>query len=617
MGGIVGCWNVNGLPVDQALLRHFAHSLSHRGPTEQAIRIDAEHALGLGNTHLAIGDLAATGSQPMKSADDMLWITFDGEIYNFAALRQELQAFGHLFTAQSDAEVVLAAYRQWGAACQHKLNGVWAFAIWDRRAEQLFLSRDRFGVKSLYYFFDGTHFAFASELKAFLRLTWFDREPNWALLTTSLSNRHYLHGIPQTYFARVQRLLAGHALLLEKRAAPRLWRWWHTLAHLPTIPQSFAEQAAMLRDLLADACQLQGHADQPLAVSLSSGLDSSAILATLCKQGQKPTAAYIAQFRDPFYDESKLAAQLTDRLAVKAVHAPISFTVALDEVDRILFHAEDVRTLHLGNWRLFQAMHRDGIPLALTGDGSDELFTGVAWHEFAAVAGVLPPRFYGEGSGAKTSWWQRLWQGSGARHHYARMAAAFQPSAAYANPLVGSELLTGVGEAIDYSCFGDDLAQLLKEDFLKKQPYYDFHSGSLPWVLHLKDMLSRAHGVELRFPFLDWRLVTFAFALPTVSLVDKQFIKRVVREAVREMVPDPIRLKQSKIAFVNSERSAFWQMKPLILAAINERAFLDCPLWHGRYLRQCIEKAYQQGDAPQAEFFWKCVKTSRLLHTLA
>lgn len=616
MGGIVGCWHVHGLPVDQAVLRQFA-PLSHHEPTEQARGIDAAHAFGLSNTPLASGELAAMGPQPMRSADGLLWITFSGELYNAAALRQELQAFGHIFTSARDPEVILAAYRQWGTACQQKLNGVWAFAIWDQAAEQLFLSRDRFGVKFLYYFFDGTHFAFASELKAFLQLAWFNKAPNWALLTTSLSNSHYLYGIPQTYFAHVERLLAGHALLIEKHGAPRLWRWWHTLAHLPAIPPTFAEQAAMLRELLAAACQQQGAAAQPLAVSLSSGLDSSAILATLCKQGQKPTAAYIAQFRDPFHDESKLASQLTERLAVKAVHAPISFTVALDEVDRILFHAEDVRTLHLGNWRLFQAMHRDGISIALTGDGSDELFTGVAWHEYAAVADALAPHVYGEKIGAKARWWQRLLPSSGARHRYAQMAAAFQPSAAFAETIVGAELLTGGGQAIDYGCFGADLAQLPAADFLKKQPYYDFHSGSLPWVLHLKAMLARAHGVELRFPFLDWRLVTFAFALPTASLVDKQFTKRVVREAVRGLVPDPIRLQQNKISFVNSERSAFWQMKPLILAAISERAFLDCPLWHGRYLRQCIEKAYRQGDAPQAEFFWKCVKTSRLLHKLA
>ena len=168
MCGIVGFWNLDRAPVDQTMLDRFTDTLAHRGPDGRGTFIDSQVSLGLGHRRLAILDISEAAKQPMSYAQERYWITYNGEIYNFLEIRKELIAYGYTFRSESDTEVILAAYDRWGEDCQFRFNGMWAFAIWDSHERKLFISRDRFGVKPLHYYYDGKHFAFASEMKAFL-----------------------------------------------------------------------------------------------------------------------------------------------------------------------------------------------------------------------------------------------------------------------------------------------------------------------------------------------------------------------------------------------------------------------------------------------------------------
>jgi asparagine synthase (glutamine-hydrolysing) len=179
MCGITGLWKWNNGPITEDEITSFTYSLRHRGPDGQGIYIDpADCSLALGHRRLAILDLSPTGRQPMSYANERYWLIYNGEVYNFVELRRELEALGCQFVSQSDSEIILAAYHQWGPACQQKFNGMWAFAIWDRQERRLFLSRDRFGIKPLYYLIQGSLFAFASEYKAFLALPEFAPQLN-------------------------------------------------------------------------------------------------------------------------------------------------------------------------------------------------------------------------------------------------------------------------------------------------------------------------------------------------------------------------------------------------------------------------------------------------------
>ena len=213
MCGIVGIWNRQGLPIDVYELDRFTDSLAHRGPDGRGTYIDKKACFGIGHRRLAILDLTNSGHQPMAYGDKRYWITYNGEIYNFIELRTELELLGHHFHSESDTEVILAAYVQWGKACQFKFNGMWSFAIWDSHERQLFLSRDRFGIKPLFYLYDDKHFIFASELKAFMSLS-SKLQPQFDLGIIALYAN--IESARKTLLKGVMNLNGGHQLILRQ-----------------------------------------------------------------------------------------------------------------------------------------------------------------------------------------------------------------------------------------------------------------------------------------------------------------------------------------------------------------------------------------------------------------
>lgn len=194
MCGITGFWNLDGRPVFREELIRFTNQIAHRGPDGWDVYVDDSAAVGFGHRRLAIIDITDSGRQPMSFADGRYWIVFNGEIYNFVELRKELEGYGYQFKTDSDTEVVLASFDKWGEDCRFKFNGTWAFSIWESRERKLFLSRDRFGVKPLIYYFDGKRFAFASEMKAFLALDGFLAEYNPTILANSLEDPALVEG---------------------------------------------------------------------------------------------------------------------------------------------------------------------------------------------------------------------------------------------------------------------------------------------------------------------------------------------------------------------------------------------------------------------------------------
>jgi asparagine synthase (glutamine-hydrolysing) len=279
MCGISGIYNLNNSKVSLETLKRFTDSMFHRGPDGSGYELFDNETLGLGQRRLSILDLSEAGKQPMAYADGRYWITYNGEIFNFIEVREELQLLGHSFKSETDTEVILAAYAQWGKDCLDKLNGMWAFAIWDEQEKTLFLARDRFGIKPLYYSFSDQFFAFASETIAFKYLDGFNRKINEDRLKEIVENSLAHQGLGLTIYDNIYQILPGHTLLIQKnKPVPKQKRWYDIRDKIKKgNTNSYEDNVKSFYNLFENACKIRMRSDVPLASALSGGLDSSSV----------------------------------------------------------------------------------------------------------------------------------------------------------------------------------------------------------------------------------------------------------------------------------------------------------------------------------------------------
>jgi asparagine synthase (glutamine-hydrolysing) len=263
--------------VDRMLAEACVRRMAHRGPDGEGLWHTAE--VTLGHRRLSILDLTAQAAQPMSYANGRYHITYNGEIYNFLEMRGELENSGHCFSSDSDTEVILAAFMEWGEACQLRFNGMWAFAIWDNQEKSLFLSRDRFGKKPLFYaWLPEAKFTFASEMKAIFPLL--DEVRANTSLVRDTSRIFLYESTDECVIEGIKRFPAGHSGWLRNNRL-EIKRWWCTLDHLLEAPEKYEDQVEQFRELFLDACRLRMRSDVPLGTALSGGLDSSATISAM------------------------------------------------------------------------------------------------------------------------------------------------------------------------------------------------------------------------------------------------------------------------------------------------------------------------------------------------
>jgi asparagine synthase (glutamine-hydrolysing) len=623
MCGIVGYWAYSAEDLSQPTFEAFTHSLAHRGPDGFGIEHFASDRLWLGHRRLAIIDLSAHGRQPLSFADQRYWITYNGEIYNYIELREELRALGHRFVSATDTEVALAAYAQWGPACQLRFNGMWAFAIWDARERKLFLSRDRFGVKPLHYHLRNGAISFASELKAFLTLPWISGALDVEILSETLTNLQGHESTIYTLLPGVRRLPAGHAMQVSADGRVHITRWWNTLEHLPTVPVEPRQQAEEFRELFFDACRVRLRSDAPLATSLSGGLDSSAIACTISELGRQGKVAnapadwrraFVICWKGTRYDEENYARTIVHHTGMTTHYENVDESTAVENIEKVIFDVESLyRDPKVGHWTIYRAMRANGICVSLDGSGADELLGGYPkCVETALDAAINLSRYadlrhvlngfdeverlgvLGEIKRLLRHEFKRLrllepLNAVGARlrqlgERFPRLAGLPIPerSEPVLRPYLGPPRLYNA--KLDVETFG-------KSPF-EAMLYSWFHSGMLPTLLRNFDRASMAHGIETRMPFMDWRLVTYGFALPEESKVGSGFTKRVLRMAMEGLMPESIRLRTNKFGFVSP--IDVWTRGPLnswVQDVCASRPFLDSPVWNGGAVRMSVERA--------------------------
>ena len=524
---------------DRSLTEQMNKCLVHRGPDDAGIFVD--EGVSLGHQRLAILDLSAAGHQPMEFAD--LVITYNGEIYNYLELKDELEKAGCKFKSQSDTEVILAAYHKWGKAAVAKFNGIFALAIWNKSSKELFLARDHLGIKPLYYHHNQGKFIFGSEIAALLKAG-ISRSVNIRALNFLLQVLYVPE--PETMFAGIYKLAAGHYAVL-KNGKLQMTKYWD-VPNFTDSQKSFSELKIELRDLIKAAIQKQLVSDRPLGVFLSGGWDSSTILGVMRELGAMKIETFSSGFEsdNPKYNQDFLLARETAKF-YKTDHHEIVLprTRILEILDRAVSQLGEPNAAPtiLPLYYLSQ-LTKPQATVVLTGDGGDELFAGYPrytqsfylnkfqnWPKM--IRGFLPYRIIERLSGK-----QDLRRKLGTAPGYARFAM-FK---VYPEEKIKKLMAKGFVEKLAESHFTKYLDNK-NIDFEKSLMYLDLKNWLPAESLWKTDRMTAAHALEGRVPFLDPRLVELAFQIPSKYKIHNFSGKWIFKEAIKSYIPEHLRNK--------------------------------------------------------------------------
>jgi asparagine synthase (glutamine-hydrolysing) len=546
--------------IDPARLALARDVLTHRGPDDAGLFTGPR--IGLGHRRLSIVDLEG-GRQPFASDDEVLRLVYNGEVYNHPALRRQLEARGHRYRTRCDTETVLRLYQEHGSECVRRMRGMFAFAVWDRSRESLFLARDRLGIKPLYYAYlpDGS-LCFASEIKALLELDTVRPELNLEALPDYLAN-HAPSG-PETLFRGIRRLPQGHTLRWRDGEI-RLERYWEP-SFEPLPPGDVGENPpAAFRELFTESVRMRLMADVPLGVFLSGGIDSASITGVMSQLVDEPVKSFSVAFRDPDANELSYARQAAEAFGTDHHEVVVDREDFFDELPRLIWH-EDEPLAHPSSVPLhFVArLAREHVKVVLTGEGSDELMGGYGRHWKTLFNMRLG------------SWWERMTPALGRRA--VRSAVEAMPRGSGLRQQAERTFLCRPANVVDlylenFAVFSRVRQRRLLRPEIREQARiedaYENHlavlerAGGWPLlhrILHLdvntylqellmkQDQMSMSASVESRVPFLDHRLVEYAAGLPPEWKIRGRRGKRVLREAMEGVVPDDI-LTRPKMGF--------------------------------------------------------------------
>jgi len=532
--------------------------------------------VGLAARRLAIIDLDARANQPMASADGRFWLTYNGEIYNYLELRDELAQRGVSFVTQSDSEVLLQAYATWGEAALERLRGMFALVIYDRQRQRLFAARDRFGIKPLYYFVSPRGVAFASEIKQLIDLPGFSRRLNLARAVDYLDVGFTDH-TEETLFADARQLRGGQCLAIDLRdwrpEAVRVRRYYE-LPRQPLEKMSEAEAAQRFGELFTDSVRLHLRSDVRVGSCLSGGLDSASIVAVMARLlsgagAAEPVHTVTACYDDPSIDERPFAEAAVAAAAAEPHYIYPSAQGVFDVAERLTWHQDEPQynTSMYAQWCVFEEAQRQGVKVMLDGQGADEQLAGYHYDAFPVQSGALARKgdvfgflqlllerkvWHGHSivgqlptvpNRPRLPQFARQWRG---RRRPAQPADRLSPAMASAHRSAAGAYAATLER--DEVTAVDDLGGLCVANLL---------GLSLPKLLRYEDRNSMAHSIEARLPFLDHPLVEFCIGLWDQHKVIGGDTKRVLRASMQDIVPRAILARRDKNGFATPQQDWF------------------------------------------------------------
>ncbi len=620
MCGITGIIDFNR-SVESKTLSAFNHRLIHRGPDAQHTFISANKHAGLGHCRLSILDTSSASDQPFKSADNRYWLTFNGEIYNYLEIKRELLALGHHFNTNSDTEVLLVAFIQWGKDCLQKFNGMWAFAIWDEKTQELFASRDRFGVKSLYFSSQKQRLLLASEQKALFMFR--DQgighvspsAAGWiALYPESVESKR------ETLYSGVEKLLPGEYMIYNRKGL-KITQWWNTFEQLRQAP-SGPTDADMLHELFEQACLIRTRSDVKIATSLSGGLDSSAVTSKLAQLphtlGQQALRSFTGSFINSDKDEFKWAQQVTEMYHIPHERVEITAEHAVNSMIEASLAIEDLTSLPiLGPWFVYRSMRQHGYKVSVEGHAGDELLGGYTRHLNVYIADIINAKTDSVGlATALIALRDSIGEKNLAKLRGNVLQLSLDPTSTNLNLINGKpyleRLLQGHSGIQDHEVIERNSASFNSHDILFQRLYEDFHYYSLPSILKTYDRLSMANSVEVRSPFLDYRFVLAAFSAPAKFRIYKGENKNLLRQYF-SFIPEQIRQRRDKKGF--SQPLGDWLgglLGKWLAEFIEQPRFVQSELYDGVALRNILRQLIRAGKNQQVMMYWPIINLALL-----
>ncbi len=577
MCGICGIYAFHG-PVEEAgAIVAMAKSLSHRGPDGQGFffnstavslpipdnelaRIDGHGDVILGHRRLSIIDIAG-GHQPLANEDDRVWITFNGEIYNFQEIRGQLEAAGHTFRTNCDTEVIVHAYEEWGRQCVQRLRGMFAFAIWDSHTGTLFLARDRIGIKPLYYYLDAEKIVFASEIKAILQDNTASRQVDEEALCDYFSLLYI--PAPKSIFKGIKKLPPGHTLTIRNGHPCDPEIYWDISFSQVNTALTEREWCERIIEKLRESISIRLVSDVPLGAFLSGGVDSSAVVALMSSLMNEPVKTSSIGFRDSAFNELKYVEQVVEQYATEH-HQQVMEADAVELLDKLVwFYDEPFADSSAIPTYLVSQMTRDRVTVALSGDGGDENFAGYRRYYFDVfenrLRNLLPDIFRTTCIAAlariypKADWLPQVF-----RAKTLLCNLAMSPLQGYYNSMswlssYGTTLFTdsfrseikGYDSSVHFTYHGENCDS---DDPLSRIQYIDIKTYLVDDILTKVDRASMANSLEVRVPLLDHEFMELVATMPSTFKLRGREGKYILKKALEPLLPDSI-LYRRKMGF--------------------------------------------------------------------
>jgi len=572
---------------DPDLIEKMNHVLQHRGPDDQSTYIDDK--VSLGHRRLAIIDLSPAGRQPKCNEEESIWIVFNGEIYNFQEIRTKLEKSGHKFTSNTDTEVIILAYEEWGVDCVERFNGMWAFAIYDKKKGTIFFSRDRFGVKPLYFCQDEKGLIFSSEIKGILQHT-IRRVPSDKAVYDFLVLGFVDHS-PDTFFMGISRLMPGESMIYDlSRGTTNKFRWYDLAGRLNDAGKMTEEEAAKrIRELFLDSVRYRLISDVPVGSCLSGGIDSSSIVYAMRKmKDMSEIKTFSLVFPGKKQDESSFINEVVAATTVEAHSvSPSTEDLIRDLYDLIWTQEEPFGSLSIyGQYKVMQLANRNGMKVLLDGQGSDEIFAGYfIYYKYYLFESLL-----------------HLWMGE-AIETAKKMKSKLQDMVLFPAMTILSTL--GLSQGILRNLWLSRLKYLKGFDKivlanpltdrgfdLNRALHSDLTRYSIPQLLRYEDKNSMRWSIESRVPFLDYRLVELAMSLPSGYKIRKGTTKYILRKAMKGLVSDRILERKDKIGFATPDED--WLMSPAFVKTAREiitsKKFSSRRYWNAEVVMRMLEE---------------------------
>jgi asparagine synthase (glutamine-hydrolysing) len=588
-------------------------ALMHRGPDDQSTYID--EMVSLGHRRLAIIDLSPAGRQPKCNEDGSIWIVFNGEIYNYQEIRVQLEAKGRRFTSHTDTEVIIHAYEVWGSSCVERFNGMWAFAIYDKNKGELFFSRDRFGVKPLYFSRNEKGLIFSSEIKGILqhpvqRVAYDKAVYDYLILG-------FVDHLPQTFFEGIERLMPGHSMIF-RISDGRLEEFrWYNLNEKIAPKQSISKEdvteediAKNIRELFMDSVRYRLISDVPVGSCLSGGIDSSSIVYAMRKLKERAEIkTFSLVFPGKKIDESSFIDEVVAATNVESHStSPSNEDLIQDLSDLIRTQEEPFGSLSIyGQYKVMELANKSGMKVLLDGQGSDEIFAGYfIYYKYYFFESLLHLRLKEARETAKRmkskiqdmllfpamtilsrlglsgAWISRVFWFSHQKH------MKWAEEIELANPLTER---------------GFDLNRALRSDLTRY---------SIPQLLRYEDKNSMRWSIESRVPFLDYRLVELAAALPSGFKIREGTTKYILRRALKGLVSERILGRKDKIGFAAPDDD--WLMSPdfvrMTREIISSSLFGSRKYWRSQKVMQMLDEHTGAGERKRknhSQALWRII----------